>query len=574
MSLEGGLEAFGTQLVEIPSRSENPDRACDGVDRTLPERVVETGVLGYNGGSERGLVATCSGPGRRIRPERDARYEIRHPGSSGIEAAQSFGVIMTAGTGDSLLRAMDVLGDGSRQWSTFTDNGRWGENFSPRILVEEVRVVERTQDSDRYLSAGDLAQSPLCVRKVRSASSCLRRCPVEQGPEGEGVFRPAAGGCLDGDGDAVVSRLTPTVDIDELGKATAAIDRPLGWQIEVASANTLLLEFRLATQFAGVEVAIDPIVLFGEIPPQGWRQKHIYLRNTGARSVVVDDLYFTADSSHPQSFSFLALSHPVSVPLGVDFLGSRGQDAELRLAEDFFALPAVDMAVDEDRGIVLLGGARLDGQTIEAYGETLTFDGGLALTHRPDADFQRPEQTNVRNPLQLVARHPVSLPATLNPGEEFFLLVTAQPAVAGTHRARLAVDYFDPTSPTSLHTVVSSLDAIGREGPVPSGLPSNVVLVNDHETQPRRYMLIGNAGDQPYTVNAIDFDGQDPDRFWVSESPAGQQIMPGEMRRVRIHYDSECVASGSPVQHDATLVVETSAVAMTTPVVGWSVTCN
>ena len=104
-AMETGREVLGAQLVEIPSRRSNPDRSCDPLDQTAQERIIVTGVLGYDGGSnDRGLVATCSGPGRRIRPERDARYEVRHPGGSGNDVAQNFGVIMTAGNGERLLR--------------------------------------------------------------------------------------------------------------------------------------------------------------------------------------------------------------------------------------------------------------------------------------------------------------------------------------------------------------------------------------------------------------------------------------------------------------------------------------
>ncbi len=559
-SFDNGHEWYGVELEAVPPVPVAPDdRSCDFGPFGGSPMAVGPGVWSYDaGGDTAGRVAFCSGQGRTVVPLADARFRATLR-EGDMVARQWFDTVMVAEAGERLVRPAAVQGN-DVAWSVPTFAGRWHENFSPSLRVEEIRLLRRDPSGDEaYLEPGDLDVDTLCVAASSGSTTCLYDLPRQTDADGYAVWRPLApppGG--------TVHNLTPGYDANALANLTEGqvVGEPLEWRAIPIDPVNLHLEFRLGVVLAPMAVDMDSMALFGQVPPGETRYRRLTLTNVGGRSVSIDAVGIVPINADPGEFTSLVLGDPKPVPVGIELIREEG--LEIKIAEDYEEFPVY--RADEYEDATLLYGDDLDGQTFERNGYELKFDGPTALHADPAADFQPQYAPGQTRPYHLISHLPLPLPRSLAPGENLRIQVRFEASQPGERTADLQVDLHDPVDGTP-GVVLSSLVAEALHGPIPAVYPEVVLLSDSGPGQNVRNLLLTNNGDQDLMVNDHAITGPDANRINVTSGPsAAFQLPPAQMEVFTFEYTDACAPPGQFIDHEAELWLDTDAGELTVPI--------
>lgn len=553
------LGFYDVAVDAYPAGSQDADGRCPaGVPTTTPVRLDER--LASGGPALRGdRFAACALPAVGVVPESDTTYRLS------LHADAPFGGsrpelwlrpdILTVPGRREIVRPLAALPSGRFSWSTKVDpeggeeSVRWGENFTPTVLVEQVEILSRLAGG----TGGELVERPSSDRLVLTIPRAgggddIVACT---GRLRGGVFTfaidPPNGASDCSIDDPLLRALTPTYALSELD-LDPAVTRPIRWEASLpglGSGREPFIRFKLVGRARPAALKSTALHSFGRIQLGEAAQAALTLENVGGRPLEVQSVGFDPGSHHPADFSFLLAGDPVPVPLPVAGQTVSG-GLSLRWSPDAASQNLLRVSEQGDSVVASWGDPRRGTATesVELYGERASLAGGLLLRDDPAARFDLAPGAELR-PFTIAAATRLQVPFLLPPGARATLAVTAEPRAAGHRSARIAFKAIDLTQPSSPLQVVSTVSVDGVSGPQLHWLPAALWLKREPGEswqEPSRWLLLENVGRSSLTLSSWSLAGLGATRFAL----AGEKGAPpftldaGESVRVLVTYRPTC----------------------------------
>lgn len=561
-------------VKEVLNGESKPHRECPGdVSAFTPfagaERDVELyGPAQCSRHPESGLYYGCNRWRCRARPPGDlppgeVTYRIRAPDAEVLQKDLQPNVMSVQGSA-TLTRVMAPQGSGSYAWQTSFSAGegpgRWHENFSPMIRVEQVRVY-RLEGGIEKPVALDPA-NPVLQLAGSTAEGTVQVWSCSGQQEDDGVYFPIfpQGGCRRADQAEPTLLTTPTYVHRHLEDTVGPLAVPLSWSVTPAGtvAGDLFIEFTVVGRAKeSMAMSITSPLDYGPVPLGEERRLTATVENTGGEVAVIDDVYLAG--AQASDFSFALPSDPRPLPLPVTGeLGAEGLTLALTpsAGED---PPLLAGTVDVTGTLLRVDTADYEGTTQFFNGYSVEFDSGLAFYDDPDADFVRDPLPEGSFGLSLPVYARREPPFELLPGESFEAVVTVSPDGYNQRWGELHVSAYQLTDPAVRQDFYATLLADGVVPPSIEVLPTSLSFPRGPED--------ARVWWQPLLVtNPTLFDverrweivGPDAALFEVVSGNEEVTILePGDAEVFRILYLLPCPGPIPPTQPTAELRIDT-----------------
>lgn len=461
----------------------------------------------------------------------------------------------------SLARPMKpVAGTFRYAWSTPAGGGgpagpRWHENFSPNLVVEEVRVFVRRPDGTEVPPPATVGDRVELVGENGATWACERHPDT-------GTFGIES--CLAGGASSGLAA-TPTYVIEQLDPDFGnPLTAPLRWEAGFVSdplagpGGQLYIEFTLRAEFGEAGLSGRPLVAdFGDVLVGDRKALWAEFVNVGGKTLEIDDVWI--EGPDRAEFAFEIPIQPRAVPLPIDLIEEKEHVYALGVGEDFEEIGLLSTWEDPEQQLTVYRPAEIEGQALQLYGSQVEVRNELLFAD-PEAKFAfEAPASNVTRPLARTVYSTIQPPFALAVGDRIRIAASAHPQSYSSHdkEAILFVRAHPISSPGEELVVGVPLVARTAWGADPEMLPTRVVF---HSSV--RNVLIENVGDQPTWRRDVTLSGPDAQMYWIANQiPPMRLLEPGDAEVITLEYQNpdgpDCPPQ--PTIREATLTVTTDA---------------
>jgi hypothetical protein len=430
---------------------------------------------------------------------------------------------------------------------------RWHENFSPNLLVEDVRFFLLQPDGTELPLTGISGNRVLLFGEGGASWAC-------EGSPVTGTFGIAS--CLAG---GVITSLpvTPTYAVEQLSPAYGEpLAVPLRWEVaflgdpRIGGAGEVYIELTVRAEFGEAGMTGRPLVVdLGDVMVGDQASDWAELTNVGGPTLEIEAIWI--DGPDGGEFAHQIPVEPRAVPLPVDSVELRERIYAFQRGEDFQELGLLETWEDAEQQLTLYRMAPNEGEELELYGARVRVEHELLVAEPEEKLVVQTSAANVTRPLAQPLYSLTAPPFLLATGDSVRVRVTAAPRNFTPYglEAYLWARAHPVSAPSQSIVVAVPLLADTVWGADPDLFPPAIAF---HSTVYN--VLLSNNGDRPLLRSWVKITGIDAAAFKVvGQYPTTRVIAPGEAEVFTLEYlhpdGAGCPAQ--PPEHLATFEVTT-----------------